>query len=155
VKVDVEAIDALKALVRPFVSELTSVKKPVRDLRSEVCSTRLEAEPMEPFKALVRPLVSEPDRVREEDRDLNREVCSTKLEVKPKEPERALKSDDFSTKLDTEDNELDRDLNREFFSARPEAEPNEPVRSKVRAFITELERLNEPDSDLKSEVRSA
>jgi hypothetical protein len=155
VKVDIEAIDALKVLARPFISDPTSVKDPVRDLKSEVCSTRFEAEPMVPLKALVSPLASEPDRVREEDRDMNREVCSPKLEVAPKEPDRALKSDDLSTKLDTKDNELERDLNREFFSARLEAEPKEPVRVTLRAFITELERPNEPDSDLKREVCSA
>ena len=61
--------------------------EPVSDLKSEVCSTRLEAEANE-LKS-----------------DLKSETCSTKLEADPKAPAKDLKSDVFSVRL--EDDPID------------------------------------------------
>ncbi len=61
--------------------------EPVSDLKSEVCSTRLEAEANE-LKS-----------------DLKSETCSAKLEADPKAPAKDLKSDVFSVRL--EDDPID------------------------------------------------
>ena len=65
------------------------VSEPVKDLKNEVFSTRLEDEPREADKALARPLVSEPAKVSDPESDLNNELFSPKLETEPSEALRA------------------------------------------------------------------
>ena len=101
--------------------------KPVRDLKSEECSTRPDA------------------RDREPDRDLDNEDFSAKPDPRVNPPLRDLKIDVFSTKLEAiasvplkllvrpltweavRDSEPVKDLEREDFSVAAEANPNEPV----------------------------
>jgi len=70
--------------------------EPVRDLKIEDLSTRLEAEPSEPVKTRARPLVSELAIPSEPEKVLDSESLSAKLEAKAREPLRDLKKEDFS-----------------------------------------------------------
>jgi hypothetical protein len=60
-------------LARPLVSEATRDREPVRDLKMELFSVRLEDEDREPDRTFPRPLSCEPTMESEPDRDLNSE----------------------------------------------------------------------------------
>lgn len=55
----------------------------MRDLKSEVCSAKLEPEPTDALRFTVLPLKNEDPRLIESDRERNRETCSTRLEAEP------------------------------------------------------------------------
>ena len=66
------------------------VSEPVRDLKNELRSRRLELEPSEALRDLARPLASEPARLNEALMDLKSELFSARPDEEPREPFRLL-----------------------------------------------------------------
>ncbi len=52
-------------------------KAPAKDLKSDVFSVKLEDNPIDPPKLRVRPLKNEETKLRESENVLNSDVCST------------------------------------------------------------------------------
>jgi len=71
-----------------LTSEAAKETEPVRDLKSEVFSAKLEDEPSEALKIIARPPSSELARENEPVRDLNSEDFSARLEAKVSVPVR-------------------------------------------------------------------
>ena len=69
-KLVADAIEAVKVTVRPLKKDDNNPSESESDLKSAVCSTRVEAEPIEALRFTTRPFRREAPRPRESDRDL-------------------------------------------------------------------------------------
>lgn len=83
------ALSSLKSAVCSANPE-TEPNVLISALKSAACSVKLEDWPIEELKFLARPLVSEPVTDREADRNLSAEDFSTKLEPNDNEEDRIL-----------------------------------------------------------------